>query len=76
MIGSTTEIKCRLQLKHAVCTYGFAFKEGHSLNVVFYMFSELFFDGSPCVAHIVHLLSTQQLHRGVTLTKQKAQEVK
>lgn len=76
MTGSMTEIKRRLQLKNAVCTYGFAFKEGHSVNVVFYMFSELFFDGSPGVAHTVHLLRTQQLHRGVTLPKQKTQEVK
>lgn len=53
----------------AVCTYGFAFEEGHSVNDVFYLFSKLFFDGSPGITHIMHLLGAHQLHRSVTLRK-------
>ena len=44
----------------------FAFKEGHSVNVVFKVLAQLFLDGSPCVTQIMHLLRTHQLHGGVT----------
>lgn len=52
-------------------TYRSAFKEGHSLDVVFYVFSKLLFEGSPGITHIMHLLRTHHLHGGVTLRKQE-----
>lgn len=54
-----------------VFQYHFAFKEGHSVNVVLKLLSKLFFDGSPDVTQIVTLLGTYQLHSCVTLQKQK-----
>lgn len=54
-----------------VFPYHFAFKEGHSVNMVLKLLSKLFFDGSPDVTQIVTLLGTYQLHSCVTLQKQK-----
>lgn len=70
-----------LQLKHNVhslrqiletlflpmITYRFAFQEGHSGNVTFHFLSELFLNGFPCIANIMHLLRAHQLHCSVTL---------
>lgn len=52
-------------------TYRFAFKEGHSVDVVFYVFSKLLFEGSPGITQIMHLLRAHHLHGGVTLRKQE-----
>lgn len=59
-----------LRMHVCMCTYCSAFKEGHSVNVALDLISKLFFDGSPGVTQIMHLLRTHQLHSGVTLQKQ------
>lgn len=62
--------------KFLLCTYCFAFDEGHSLNLVLHLFSELFFDSSPGITQGVHLLGTHQLHGGVTLEQHAGRQYK
>lgn len=45
------------------------------MNVVFYLFSKLFFDGSPGVTQIIQLLRTHQLHGGAALQNKHKQWV-
>ena len=50
-----------------VVTHLFAFEEAQSVDVILYVFPQLFLDGFPCVAEIVHFLGTLKLHGGTSL---------
>ena len=54
-------------INRKVVTYLFAFEEAQSVDVILYVLPQLFLDGFPCVAKVVHFLGTLQLHGGTSL---------
>ena len=54
-------------MNRIVVTYHFAFEEAQPLDVILYVVPQLFLDGFPRVAHIVHFLGTLELHGGISL---------